>query len=240
MISQQVHSHPPWFHAKDSSSSSLSDGWADLEREPPVQHPRPRFGRDFFVHEMSGEKWWKFQEISWAPKNFIYIYIQLFLCIHTNLPKKINHPWIGKRNISPMDPMVRSWAMDYWNPILWGSKSKLLQFWLFFSNRTWQSKGHIVDFNPAIQVVQVRYIEEWSSSHKMRSAGNKIELPLPLVAPVKGFSKHLWGKDLHRSCQHCRFESSIQKFGTFIAGTFRTRRLPNGTDWSLARPMQKT
>ena len=28
----------------------------------------------------------------------------------------------------------------------------------------------------------------------MRSAGNKIGLPLPLVAPVKGFSKHLWGK----------------------------------------------
>ena len=28
----------------------------------------------------------------------------------------------------------------------------------------------------------------------MRSAGNKIGLPLPLVAPVKGFSKHLRGK----------------------------------------------
>ena len=38
------------------------------------------------------------------------------------------------------------------------------------------------------------YIEVWSSSHKMRSAGNKIGLPLPLVAPVKGFSEHLWGK----------------------------------------------
>ena len=86
-------------------------------------------------------------------------------------------------------------AMGSWNPILSESKSKLLPFLLlFFPNRTWESKGHIVDFNPASQGVQVGYIEVWSSSHKTRSAGNKIGLPLPLVAPVKGFSEHLWGK----------------------------------------------
>ncbi len=28
----------------------------------------------------------------------------------------------------------------------------------------------------------------------MRSAGNKVGLPLPLVAQVKGFSKHAWGR----------------------------------------------
>ncbi len=52
---------------------------------------------------------------------------------------------------------------------------------------------YIIDYSPVIQA-QIGYIEAWSGSHKMRSAGSKNGLPLPLVAPVKGFSKNVWGR----------------------------------------------
>ena len=52
---------------------------------------------------------------------------------------------------------------------------------------------YIIDYSPIIQA-QVGYIEAWSGSHKMRSAGSKIGLPLPLVAPIKGFPKNVWGR----------------------------------------------
>lgn len=51
------------------------------------------------------------------------------------------------------------------------------------------------DFNDHdLRKTEVGYIEARSTSHKMRSVGNRIGLPLPMVAPIKGFSKHVWGK----------------------------------------------
>ena len=45
-----------------------------------------------------------------------------------------------------------------------------------------------------LKKTEVGYLEARSTSHKMRSVGNRIGLPLPMIAPIKGFSKHVWGK----------------------------------------------
>ena len=56
-------------------------------------------------------------------------------------------------------------------------------------------QGVLKDFSDHdVKKTEVGYLEARSTSHKMRSVGNRIGLPLPMVAPLKGFSRHLWGK----------------------------------------------
>ena len=58
-----------------------------------------------------------------------------------------------------------------------------------------QLQGALKDFGVfGCKVAEIGCIEARSNSHKMKSVGNRIGLPLPMVAPIKGFSKHVWGR----------------------------------------------
>ena len=80
---------------------------------------------------------------------------------------------------------------------------------------------------------ELGFLEMHSASHKMRSAADGLGLALPLVAPVRGFAKGLWGVHFSKVARLAGLAFGERSKGPLIVapdplGTWTSRSLTNG------------